>query len=167
MNILTSSPTANQGRPTQMPSPTNSKPSEEVSLAGKDQVELGSELGGGESKWMTRLLGAAAGAVVGGFVGGNPGSAASVTGLGVGAGTVTTLGPAFAETVKEGLNGDPINDFALTTSALFAGGITLTAFSAAAGLSSFALDQALPGSGRLLSAAAGAFAGAGLADRLS
>lgn len=108
-----------------------------------------------------RLLGGLVGAVVGGVAGSMSGESAMITsGLGAGIATVATLGPHFSEAVKSGLNGDPINDVALTTSAIFAGGIALTSFSAAAGLSAFALDQAVPGSGRILSAVMGAAAGA-------
>lgn len=110
-----------------------------------------------------RVLGGFVGAVIGGIAGSaGSQSAMLASGLGAGIATTSTLGPHLTRAVKSGLNGDPLNDVALTTSAVFAGGVTLSAFSAAAGLGAYALDQALPGAGRLVSAAMGAAAGASI-----
>lgn len=116
-----------------------------------------------ENSFGSRVLGGFVGAIVGGIAGAvSSDSAAIASGLGAGIATAATLGPELSQAVKAGLNGEPLNDLALTTGAVFAGGITLTSFSAAASLGAFALDQALPGSGRLVSAALGAAAGASI-----
>lgn len=108
-----------------------------------------------------RLLGGIAGAIVGGIAGSTGAAGAAATsGLAAMVATTATLGPAFKETVEEGLNGDPINDVALVCSATFAAGVTLSSFGAAAGMAGWALDSALPGSGRVVAALTGAAAGA-------
>ena len=116
-----------------------------------------------ESSFGPRVLGGFVGAVVGGIAGSVSTEAAVLaSGLGAGVATTATLGSHLTEAVKSGLNGDPLNDVALTTSAIFAGGVALSSFSAAAGMGAYALDQVLPGSGRLMSAALGAAAGASI-----
>lgn len=115
------------------------------------------------SEFGARVMGGFMGALVGGIAGAaGSQSAALASGLGAGIATTVTLGPHLTQAVKSGLNGDTLNDVAVTTSAIFAGGVTLSAFSAAAGLGAFALDQALPGAGRIVGAAMGAAAGASL-----
>lgn len=154
MNIKSHIPRPRTARRSLQQAPVASQPGSATTLDSLDSQR---------SSFGPRVLGGFVGAVVGGIAGAvSPEAAGVASGLGAGVAVTATLGPKLTETVRSGLNGNPINDLALTSSAVFAGGITLSSFSAAAGLSAYALDQALPGAGRVFSAAIGAAAGASL-----
>ena len=113
------------GNLSHLTSTVNSRPSSPA----EPERQIGDEYVASESsEFGARVLGGFVGAVVGG-IGGSAGSQSALlaSGLGAGIATTATLGPHLSKAVKSGLNGDPINDVALTTSAVFAGGVTLSA----------------------------------------
>ncbi len=107
-----------------------------------------------------RLRGTLAGACLG-FAAGvaGPGALTSFAGLAGGASAAKAAVPFLAQSVTDGLNGDPLNDLALVCSTTFAGGVLLSASAAGAAGLAYPLALALPGAAPVLGAIIGGAAG--------
>ena len=112
----------------------------------------------------SRVLGGVAGALIGAVAGhAGPEAVTAFAGLAGGAATGSVAVPYLAQAVKDGLNGDPLNDLSLVCSTTFAGGVLLSSSAAGAAALAYPLARALPAAapiiGAIIGGAAGAFIG--------
>jgi len=117
--------------------------------------------------FLPRVLGAVTGGVLGALAGrsGGAGGATAAAGLGAVAVTGAIAVPYFSNAVKEGMNGDLINDLSLVCGTTFAGGVLIASSGAGAGALMYPLALAIPGAAPILGAIVGAAAGYGVGSR--
>jgi len=89
-----------------------------------------------------------------------PEAVTALAGLAGGATTASVAVPYLAQAVKDGLNGEPLNDLSLICGTTFAGGVLLASSAAGAAALAYPLARALPGAAPILGAVIGAATGA-------
>jgi len=114
-----------------------------------------------ESSFGRRVVGGITGALVGILAGhAGPGGVALAAGLGGAAVTVATAGPVLKEGLEQSLNGDLLNDLAMTCGTIAAGSMLPATTAGAEGGLGFALAYALPAASPVLGGLIGASVGA-------